>query len=131
MRDRFMRFMAGRYGNDQLNQFLLGVGVVSIILDMLTRFRLFNIITIVCLVFSYYRMLSKDISRRYAENQKFLSIVDPIIAKVKGGKYQASQRKDYHIYKCPECGQKIRIPRGKGKIRISCPKCGGSFVKRS
>ncbi len=131
MRDRLTRFMAGRYGNDQLNQFLLVIGVVSIILDMMTRLRLFSLVTIICLVLSYYRMLSRDFNRRYEENRKFLSILEPLISKFKGTRGKASQMKSFHIYKCPDCGQKIRVPRGKGKIRIHCPKCGGSFIKRS
>ncbi len=131
MRDKLMRFMAGRYGNDQLNQFLLAAAVISIILDMITRFPLFNILTILCLVWSYIRMFSRDTGKRYAENQKFLNLLGPVITKFNRGKYRASQMKDFHIYKCPGCGQKIRIPRGKGRISIHCPKCGISFIKRS
>ena len=131
MRERWIRFMAGRYGNDQLNQFLLAAGVISIILDMVTRIRIFNIITLICLVLAYYRMLSKDHRRRYAENQKFLGFISPIISRFRQGQSRAAQLKDYHIYKCPGCGQKIRIPRGKGKISVHCPKCGISFIKRS
>lgn len=131
MRDKMMRFMAGRYGNDQLNQFLLAVAVVSIILDMFTRFPLFNILTILCLVWSYFRMFSKNSPARYAENQKFLNLISPLMTRISQGKYRASQMKDFHIYKCPGCGQKIRIPRGKGKISVHCPKCGISFIKRS
>ena len=131
MREKMMRFMAGRYGNDQLGQFLLVVAVISIILDMITRFPLFNILTILCLVWSYFRMLSRDTSKRYAENQKFLNLLSPVMSRISRGKYKASQMKDFHIYKCPGCGQKIRIPRGKGRISVHCPKCGISFIKRS
>ena len=72
-----------------------------------------------------------DHSKRYAENQLYLKYTAGIRKKISAIRYGFSQRKHYHIYKCPSCGQKIRIPRGKGKIEIRCPKCNAHFIKKS
>lgn len=68
---------------------------------------------------------------RYKENETFVKHADKFLNLFGDLKYNISQRKIYHIYKCPECKQKIRIPRGKGKIEVRCPKCGKTFIKHS
>ena len=76
-------------------------------------------------------VFSKNISKRYQENQKYLQMTDKLRARFQKEKRMMSQRKDYHIYSCPGCGQKIRIPRGGfKKVEIECPKCHTKFIKR-
>ena len=119
MKEKFMRFMQGRYGVDQLSKALLVIGLISVLLASFFRGSLigtfFYYVGWFLIIYCYFRMFSKNVSKRYAENQKDLF----------------RQRKQYHIYKCPGCSQKIRIPRGKGKIEIRCPKCGTKFMKKS
>ena len=79
----------------------------------------------------YIRLFSRNISKRYAENQKYLALENRLRRFFGQKRYLMQQRKEYHIYKCPGCKQKIRIPRGKGKISIRCPKCGEEFIKNS
>ena len=76
-------------------------------------------------------MFSRNISKRYAENQKYLAIENKVRHFFGQKKYIQQQRKEFHIYSCPQCKQKIRIPRGKGKVSIRCPKCGNEFIKKS
>ena len=76
-------------------------------------------------------MFSRDYNRRYAENQKFLTWQNKVKYKVNNWKRGITDRKTHHIYKCPSCGQKIRVPRGKGKIIVTCPKCRTEFQKKS
>lgn len=134
MKDKFIRFMQGRYGVDQFSRFLLGVALVSIIISIFIRGylgTLLNTIGLLAIVYTYFRIFSRNIQKRYAENQKYLSITSKIRMRFNKEKNIMAQRKTHHIYTCPGCGQKIRIPRGKGKIEIECPKCHTKFIKNS
>ena len=123
--------MQGRYGVDSLSRFLSIVLLAIIILGMFVRIPLSGTITLVILVILYWRMFSRNIPKRYDENQKFLQIRDKLLGRFSNFGSNMSQMKDYHIYKCPRCNQKIRIPRGKGHIMVRCPKCGYEFHKKS
>ncbi|MFR6495256.1 MAG: hypothetical protein ACLUOF_01610, partial [Ruminococcus sp.] len=79
------------------------------------------------LIYSYFRIFSRNIARRQAENQKFLEITAPVRSLF--GKKSAD--KTHRIFSCPKCGQKMRVPMGKGKIEITCPNCRNKFIKRS
>lgn len=136
MREKFIKFMQGRNGVDDFSRFTMGVAIVSIILAIFTRNgsfigALLDTIGLLAIVYTYYRILSKDIPRRYQENQKYLEKTNKIRMHFRKEKNLMEQRKTHHIYTCPGCGQKIRIPRGKGKIEIDCPKCHTKFVKKS
>lgn len=134
MRDKFIRFMQGRNGVDQFSRFLLGVALVSIIISMFVRGyfgTLLNTIGLLAIVYTYFRIFSRNIQKRYGENQKYLSVTSKLRMRLNREKNIMAQRKTHHIYTCPGCGQKIRIPRGKGKIEIECPKCHTKFIKNS
>ena len=131
MKEKFYRFMQGRYGNDEMSKFLLGISMALIILKLLTKSVIFDLLFWVCLIYSYFRMFSKNYSARYAENQKFLGLKNQFKYKLENHKRLREQKKIYHIYSCPYCKQKIRIPKGKGTIIITCPKCKQEFGKRS
>ena len=131
LRYRFSKFMQGRYGVDSLSRFLSVVLLAVIILRMFIRIPLSGTITLVILVILYWRMFSRNIPKRYEENQKFLQIRDKFLGRFSDFGSNMSQMTDYPIYKCPRCNQKIRIPRGKGHIMVRCPKCGYEFHKKS
>lgn len=131
MKRRFMDFMNGRYGADQLSKFMLGVCLVCLVINMFTQVQLLYLLALVILGICYYRMLSRNYMQRSAENEKFLELTGKVTSGLRKMKNRVVQSKDYHIYKCPSCGQKIRIPRGKGRICITCPKCRNEFEKKS
>ena len=83
------------------------------------------------IVFLYFRMFSRNISKRYQENQAFLRMSFRVREPLKKWQFRFRESRQYHIYKCPSCGQKIRIPRGRGRVSIHCPKCGTDFIKKS
>ncbi len=130
MREKLQRFMWGRYGNDNFNQFLLAVAFVSLLISFFGG-GLFYLVATVVMVYAYFRMFSRNISKRSAENQQFLKQKLRVRAFFTKKKKELAERKVYHIYRCPNCRQKIRIPRGKGKIAIRCRKCGNEFIKKS
>lgn len=126
-----MQFMQGRYGADQMGQMLSAVSMVFLIISLFSRNQAWFLLAVIGIVYNYVRMFSKNISKRYAENQKYLNMTAGIRRKLASWKSQLAQRKIYHIYRCPGCKQKIRVPRGRGKIEIRCPKCNTRFVKKS
>ena len=123
--------MQGRYGADQLSRFLTAIGLVLIILNLFVHSNAITYLVMALLVYCYYRMFSRNVTKRYAENQAFLARTYKIRSFFKQQLELMKQRRIYHIYTCPGCRQKIRIPRGKGKIEVRCPKCGVTFVKKS
>lgn len=130
-REKIARFMYGRYGSDGLNQWICGVVLVLIVLNLFLRWPLLSFLQTVLLVFCIYRMFSKNIDQRRKENNAFYRYKGRVTGWFRKEKSLMAQRKDFHIYKCPQCKQKIRIPRGKGKIEITCPKCKTKFIKKS
>ena len=128
--------MQGRNGVDQFARFTMGVALAAIVLTLFTGTRsgigaFLDLFGMAAIVYTYFRIFSKNISKRYQENQKYLQMTDKLRARFQKEKRMMSQRKDYHIYSCPGCGQKIRIPRGGvKKVEIECPKCHTKFIKR-
>ena len=134
MKERITRFMIGRNGNDQLNLFLLISSVVLLIAGSFTGGILrgiFRLAAFVLLAFTYYRMLSKNVYKRREENGKYLQIRYRVFAKLKALKERWVQRKDYKFFQCPSCHAVLRVPRGRGKIKIVCRKCGNTFIGKS
>ena len=135
MKEKIGRFMAGRYGNDKLNQFMMAVFLGCAVLNLFVRnayvSTVLNSWECLLILLVYIRMFSRNISKRYAENQKYLALENRLRRFFGQKRYLMQQRREYHIYKCPGCKQKIRIPRGKGKISIRCPKSGEEFIKNS
>ena len=130
-RDRFNQFMYGRYGQDEMGRFLLIVALVALILDLLFPPPGGGLVILLLLGYIYFRMFSRNVPARYAENQKFLQLRDKVTGFFRGSKGRSEDLKMNHIFRCPKCSQKIRIPRGKGMVEITCPKCGTRFRKRS
>ena len=131
MREKLNRFMYGRYGLDSFGKFLLMAALVFIGMSWFVKSRILEVVIYALLILSYYRILSRNTYKRALENQRYLEKTYKIRALFGRKKNTFDQAKNYHIYKCPGCRQKIRIPRGKGKIEIRCPKCSTTFIKRS
>lgn len=135
MKEKLIRFMQGRYGVDQFSKVLLAIGLIIILVSAFTADNaaglIFYFFGWALIIYCYFRVFSRNVSKRYAENQKFLARTYGIRNFFQKQKNIWKQRRVYHIYTCPSCKQKIRIPRGKGKIEIRCPKCGTTFIKKS
>ena len=122
-REKVSRFMQGRYGMDDLGRFTMMVILVLMAASILFQSGILNLCVCAGLIYCYYRAFSRNIAKRYEENQKFLGRKYRILSK--GGD------KTVRIFKCPTCGQRVRVPKGKGKISIHCPKCNTDFIKRT
>ncbi|WP_409227021.1 zinc ribbon domain-containing protein [Gudongella sp. SC589] len=131
MRNWLQKFMRGRYGVDQLSNLMVTIGVILILASILTGYSILNTAGLIVIGLSYFRIFSRDINRRYMENQKFLKSYQPIKNKLFKLKNRTKNSKDYKYFKCPNCGQELRVPRKKGRVNIKCPKCKTSFVRRT
>ena len=131
MRDKIYRFMQGRYGTDDFYKFLFWVALIGIVINWFVKNPALNLVVTLILVYAMYRVLSKNHSARYAENQRYLQATAKFRYWFDQQKKLMEERKYHHIYTCPKCRQKIRIPKGKGKIMVRCPKCHHEFQKRS
>ena len=131
MREKLRQFMIGRYGTDGLNQFLSIASLALLLIAIISRVSLFTYLGAALLIFCYYRTFSRNISKRTEENYRYYAVKDRIRSKFSSLRDQWNNRKLYHYYRCPQCRQKLRVPRGRGRIQISCPRCGTQFIKKS
>ena len=136
MKEKFIKFMEGRYGVDGFARFTMGVALVCIVASVFfrngsTMGAILNTVGLAAIIYTYFRMLSRNIQKRYAENQKYLQLTARFRYRLDQQKKLWQERKYHHIYTCPKCKQKIRIPKGKGNIMVRCPKCHFEFQKRS
>ena len=130
-KDKMARFMYGRYGMDQLSRNLSLICLVLLIVTMFERKNVIYMIALVGIVYTYFRVFSRNISRRSEENEKYLKFHYKVVGKLNKIKFRITDSKTHRIFRCPSCSQKIRVPRGKGKISIKCPKCRIEFIKKT
>lgn len=117
------RFMQGRYGNDKLNMVILGTGLVLVLvytfIPNVTAKLVLWALSYALMIWAIFRSLSRNTYRRYQENRKFLQF------------FERLKDREHRYFECPRCRQTVRVPRGKGKISISCPKCKEKFVRNT
>ena len=119
---RLRRFMEGRYGNDKLNSAILWAGVAVAVVSMFIPGIIglvLGLLAYILMGIALFRTFSRNTYQRYRENRKFLILMDRL------------KDRDHRYFECPRCRQPVRVPKGKGKIAISCPKCKEKFVKKT
>lgn len=131
MKEKLIRFMAGRYGLDSFGKATIIAALIAVVLASLFDTPILSVLAWVLIIYAYFRMFSRNIYKRSTENQVYLAKTRKIRTWLSVQKNLWQQRKTHHIYKCPTCHQKIRVPKGKGKIEIRCPKCQTHFIKKS
>ena len=130
-KERLQRFMYGRYGMDGLGKFMSWTSIILLLCSMLFGIDVLYFVAVALLVWCYFRMFSRNVQKRYQENCVYYRYVNIVGDFFKRQKSYMKQSKTHHIYKCPQCKQKIRIPKGKGKVAIRCQRCGTEFIKNS
>ena len=132
MRNKLTKFMSGRYGVDHLYRFLLLCVVVCTLLSIvLVDFpyvsSFFNAASYLLIAWTVFRIFSRNIEKRYLENLHYLEWVGSIRRHFRMRREKFLQRKEYKFFVCPTCKTNLRVPKGKGKINITCSKCGTRF----
>ena len=123
--------MAGRYGSDPLNNALLILGIALIIVARILGWAWMNVFILALLCLCYFRMFSRKVYKRRAENEKYLRATAGLRLYFRGLRERWSQRRDYKFFRCPSCRTLLRVPKGKGKLKVVCRKCGNSFIKKT
>ncbi len=131
MKEKFRRFMQGRNGVDELSQAINVVALVLLLISLFTHWTITYVLGLGLMFYAYFRIFSKNVPKRYAENQKYRNFRYDWAIKKNKKKQEWEQRKIYRFFRCPMCKQRVRVPKGRGKICITCPKCKAEFVKRS
>ncbi|MDX9917399.1 MAG: hypothetical protein RBT15_05210 [Gudongella sp.] len=131
MKNWLIKLMRGRYGVDKLSNVIFTLSVILILLSILLKNSVLNTLGIVALLIGYFRMFSRNINARYRENMKFMEFYNKLTGKVAFFKKKTVERGQYKYFKCPSCGQQLRVPRGKGRVNITCPKCKTSFIRKA
>ena len=130
IRNTIQRFMYGRYGNDSLNLFVIGTYLVLYLLFVISGLELLYWISFVLLAVSLFRMLSRNTGRRREENARFTRAVQPVLRWWRLRR-TIHRDKEHRYFKCPNCGQQLRVPSGKGRITVTCRNCGATFEEKS
>lgn len=124
------KLMYGRYGGDHLSLALMALYLLLYLLSVLPHMWVLSWLALIPGVLAVFRSFSRNLPKRRAENTKFLQLIGPVLG---WWRTQRAKRKDKdHCYfKCPNCGQQLRVPKGKGKINVTCRNCGVSFEEKS
>lgn len=130
MKEKFYRFMQGRYGIDQLNSFLMIVCVICFIVNMFIGSIVLTFIAYGTWLFVIFRMFSKNIYVRNRENDKYLNFFSPLNRWLKL-KLMSKQDPSNKYFSCPKCKQMVRVPKGHGTVVVTCPNCQNKFEKRT
>lgn len=142
---KLYQLMQGRYGIDSFGRFLLIGAMVVILLSNFHFLHRFYLLGLLLMVYAYFRIMSRNIFKRQQENQKYMALKQKFMGNRNkgamnnwnrgpngtGGPGMANSSLAYHFYRCKNCGQTVRVPKGKGTLKITCPNCGNSFIERT
>ena len=138
LKNRLLNFFAGRNGMDSIGKLATWSAILLLIISIVLAPYLKGILSsilwwlaLAVMAYGYWRMLSRNVYKRRAENDRYLAATEGIRGFFRGRAMRFSQRKDYRFFKCPGCGATLRVPKGKGKIQITCRKCGNRFSAKS
>lgn len=142
IKQTFRSCMNGRNGADQLSLALLWTGLVCYLIGGIVAsiqvsvvFPLiglvFNALGFAAYVFSIFRMFSRNLYKRQAENRRFVSAVEKRKTLRRQARVRFQNRKTYKYFKCPGCKAWLRLSRGKGVVTITCSRCKTSFTQKS
>ena len=129
--DWLRRFMYGRYGQDEFSIALILLSMIVSIICIFIPVPWINLVSLIPFGYYIFRTFSKNIAARQKENRWFLSWSLPIVRWMQNRIKMLKQRKHYRFFRCKGCGQTLRVPKGRGKIELTCPKCRTKMVKKS
>ena len=130
-KDGVRNFMIGRNGTDQLSMAMLIAGIVLSLLTAITKLGIFNLLGLIVLILTIFRMFSRNLEKRRAENQKFVNFRANFGTNAKQLMNRLKNMKKYKYFKCPQCGARLRLPRKVGEVTVTCGKCKNQFKQKA
>lgn len=127
----FGKVMRGRYGADNLSRFLSMFALVFLAIGFLSQIKWFFIPGALLILIYYFRFFSKNHEARKKENVRYLSMEFWVTDRWRKFRKRQVEKQNYKFFKCPGCKQTVRVPKGHGKVEVSCPKCGKRFIKKT
>ena len=134
MRQKLVQFMYGRNGVDLFSRFLTYLALLLLVLRLIIRGAVGNVmwyLAIAVLIYAYFRIFSRNLSKRRAENAKYYHYRSKVINGFRDWRDRRRQSRDFKFFRCPSCRAMLRVPRGKGRIRVTCRKCGTAFERKT
>ena len=134
MKQRFMQWMIGRNGPDHFSRFLTYAALVLVVLRLFLRGTAGTIawvLALAALIYAYFRMFSRNVAKRREENAKYFAYRTRVVNAFRDARERWRQRKDYCFFRCPSCRAMLRVPKGKGRVRVTCRKCGNAFERKT
>ena len=127
--------MQGRYGNDEFNRFLsfaaLGFILLSLLRVVWYPLGFLYIVGLLILIYTIFRSFSKNLYARSKEREFYVNIKSRFLGFFRLQKRRWNGRNTSRYYRCSKCRTIVRVPKGRGKLEITCPKCKNTFIKRT
>ena len=131
IRAALQKFMVGRRGPDELSMALMIAGILLSLLGSIFRLGILQWLSLAAYIYALFRMLSRDLEKRYAENAAFLKLWHGKSSAVSQAVNRLKNMKKYKYFKCPECKSRLRLPRGVGEVTVTCGKCHHAFKQKA
>ncbi len=138
---KLQNWMTGRNGVDDCARWFMGIAIIFLVISLIFNFfndtvaSALSWLAMISIIYAYFRMMSRNIAKRQAENRSWVKktskITIPIRRKMALLREWRMYHKTHHIYVCKNCGQSLRVPKGKGKVKVTCPKCKTTFTTKS
>ena len=126
-----VKFMAGRRGADELSLAMLIGGALLSLLGTALHMPVLSLLSMAIYIFTLFRMFSRNIEKRYAENAAFLKLWNGMTSGIRQFFNRLKNMKKYKYFKCPECKSRLRLPRGVGEVTVTCGKCHHAFKQKA
>jgi predicted RNA-binding Zn-ribbon protein involved in translation (DUF1610 family) len=131
MQDKLERFMRGRYGQDELNRVLTVTALALCTVSLITQRLVLSSLSMALVIMCLFRSLSRNTGARFMEGEFYFALKSRGFRFFGGITELLQERRTYRVFTCPSCGQRCRVPKGKGSVRITCKKCGAKFIKKT
>lgn len=129
--------MKRRCGLDELNNFIMLIGFIFVLIALFTSSWICILVAAVFVVLCYLRVFSKKLEKRKRENAVYMRYMGGAVSRIRYCKksvrmwFKTMDDTEYYYFVCNSCHQIVRLPKGKNKISVRCPKCSKTFIKRT